>query len=191
MDKVYNDFHHNFGEQPEAEREFIDLQNAKLDKTLRRHGDKQISDHSNPAKQNLLRQEGGNGYIIRFLHTKWEKLPTAYTSTHPVPELQDRVFGLSATTKALVENQLEEANRIDNIYDEINKIDKRIFAVAYAEGERIFKCYKRQLLGILFPESRKSTSSLSILRNSKLGPLPVLRLSHPGVAPFSSSRSHF
>ena len=59
MDKVYNDFQHDYGELTEVEREFIDLHIVKLDKILMKHGDKHVSDHSNPAKQNLLGQEGG------------------------------------------------------------------------------------------------------------------------------------
>ena len=98
------------------------------------------------------------------------KLSTAYTSTQPVPELQDRVFGLSATTKALVENKLEVANRINNIYDEIDQLDKRIFAVAYAEGERILKFYKKTTAWNSFPREEKISQfiELSLIHISDL-----------------------
>ena len=85
MDKLRKEFLHNFGKMPEVEKEFIDHNLAKLDETLRRRGDKHISDISNPAKLNILKPEGGDGYIIRILHSKWGKLTTAYTSLHPVP----------------------------------------------------------------------------------------------------------
>ena len=62
-DKLREEFIHNFGEMPEVEKEFIDYNVAKMDDSLRRHGDKHISDLSNPAKLNLLKPEGG--YFIQ------------------------------------------------------------------------------------------------------------------------------
>ena len=69
-DKLREELFHNLGELPEVEKEFIHKNIARLDDSLKRRGNKHISDLSNPAKLNLLRQEGGEGYTIRFLHSK-------------------------------------------------------------------------------------------------------------------------
>ena len=75
--------------------------------------------------------------------------------------MQDKVFGLSATTKPLVENQREIANKIDDIYYEIEKIDKRIFALAYAEGEKVLKCFKKTTPWNSLPMDEKVNQLLS------------------------------
>ena len=84
-DKLREELFCDFGKLPEIEKEFIDRNITELDDPLKRRGEKHISDLSHPAKLNLLRQEGGEGYTIRFLNSKWGKLATAYTSIHPVP----------------------------------------------------------------------------------------------------------
>ena len=51
MDKVYSEFQLNYGDLTEFEREFIDQSTVQLDETLRRRGDKHISDLSNPLNR--------------------------------------------------------------------------------------------------------------------------------------------
>ena len=90
-----------------------------------------------------------------------------YPSIHPVAELQDRVFGLSLTTQTLVENQREIATKIDDIYDKIDKLDRRIFAVEYAEGERILKCYKKTTGWNALPKEEKISQFDEYLKGLK------------------------
>ena len=89
-----------------------------------------------------------------------------------MPELQDRVFGLSASTKTLVDNQREIANKIDDIYDEIDKVDKRIFAVAYAEGKKVLKCFKKSTAWNSLPREEKINQFIEYLKELKIRTIP-------------------
>ena len=93
MDKVYSDFVLRHGELTVNEKEFIDTQIGKLDKTVRKRGENHISNLSKPTKLSFLRCEGGDGYTLRHLPLNWKKVPYEFSSASPITELQDRVFG--------------------------------------------------------------------------------------------------
>ena len=141
MNRFYTGFIHTNSELTASETEFINEQMKKLDEVLKKRGDTHISDLKKLTKFNFLRSEGGEGYTLRHLPSYWGKMPSAFTSDSPIAELQDRVFGLTLQTSSISENQQVIASAIDSLKDQIDKLDQRIFAVAYADGERILKCF--------------------------------------------------
>ena len=118
----------------EDETEFLDEQVNLLEDLLKRHGETHVSDLQKPVKLSFLRSEGGDGYTKRYFPELWGKVPTAFTSDSPIAELQDRVFGLSLQTNNVYSNQLKVATAIDSLKAQIDQLDKRILAVAYAEA---------------------------------------------------------
>ena len=93
-----------------------------------------------------------------------------------MPELQERVFGLITTTHALVENQSEIANRVDNIFEEIDKVDKRVFAVAYAEGEKVLKSLKKTTVWNSLPREEKTNQFLEYLKELGIRTTPSVEV---------------
>ena len=86
----------------------------------------------------------------------------------------------------MVENKLEVATNIDNNYEKIDKLDRRIFAVAYAEGEKILKCYKKTTGWNALPEEEKVSQFDKYLKGLKFITLPSIKVITPksGTFPF-------
>ena len=131
MDNVQvDDFISQHGELTREEDELINKALDKLSDTLKKCGDKHISDLTNPTKLKFLRYEGGSGYTIRYLPKKWGKVPCLFSSEKSTPELQDRIFGLTGLTAALAVNQREIASEVDTLSEQVKKLDQRILAIA-------------------------------------------------------------
>ena len=53
----------------------------------------------------------------------------------------------------LVENQRELALEVDNAFHDISRLEKHILGVAYQEGEKTVKCFKKSTGWASMPES--------------------------------------
>ena len=77
---------------PEPSQEQLDWAKDRLDsltQTLIERGDKHITDLNNEKHKDHLKIEGGDGYTVRYLCKNWGVYDFAYSSIHPIPELQD------------------------------------------------------------------------------------------------------
>ena len=131
---------------PEPSQEQLDWAEDRLDslrQILIERGDKHISDLNEDKHKDHLKIEGGEGYTVRYLCKNWGVYDFAYSSIHPIPELQDRVLQLSDTQQALVQNQYQLAQQVDNAFRDISKLEKLVMSAAYQEGDRTLKCFKK------------------------------------------------
>ena len=72
----------------------------ELSNTLKDRGDSHISDLKNDHYMYSLKIKGGSGYTKNFWDEDWSIIHFSFPSTHPVPELKDRVLLLVESTSS-------------------------------------------------------------------------------------------
>ena len=77
----------------------------ELTNTLKTRGEPHILDLKKEKYSDSLKVQGGTGYTKRFLYEDWSILDSSFPSSHPIPELKDRVLHLTDTIQALSLNQ--------------------------------------------------------------------------------------
>ena len=78
-----------------------------------------------------------------FLEDDWTIIDQSWPSNHPIPELKDRLMVLGDTVHVLSLNQRASTHKIDNMGEELIKVDNKVMSTIYSDGERFVKVFKK------------------------------------------------
>ena len=92
-----------------------------------------------PQKKNMVRSEGGDGFMYRHPSNGWRKVPTGYESLNDVEDLQDRMNIVIQSCTMITLNQRGLASSIARLNHKPDTMDARILAIAFNEAEITLK----------------------------------------------------
>ena len=107
---------------------WLESQLNELLEMIKRRGDSHISYLKDEYYKRQLKIEGGSGYTKMFLEDDWAIIDQSWPSTHPIPELKDRVMVVSDTVHVLALNQRALAQEIDKMGEELIKVDNKVMS---------------------------------------------------------------